>query len=71
MIMIILILLTKIKNNHKLYWLCKMSNLTFLNLGVFLLNSNSIRSAVCELDVLEMANEFFKMNLSITQYSPV
>ena len=48
-----------------------MSNSTFLNLGVLLLNSNSIRSVLCELDILEMANEFLVMNLSIAQYSPV
>ena len=48
-----------------------MSKSTLLYLAVLLLNSNSIRSALCELDVLEMANEFLVMNLSITQYSPV
>ena len=48
-----------------------MSNSAFLNLGVLLLTSNSIRSQLCELDILEMANEFLVMNLSLTQYSPV
>ena len=48
-----------------------MSKSTLLNLGVHLLNSNSIRPALCELDILEMANEFVVMNLSIAQYSPV
>ena len=48
-----------------------MNNSTVLNLGVLLFKSNSIRSQLCELDILEMANEFLVMNLSITQYSPV
>ena len=48
-----------------------MSKSTLLNLGVLLLNPNSIRSALCELDILEITNEFLVMNLSIAQYSPV
>ena len=48
-----------------------MSKSTLLNLGVLLLNPNSIRSALCDLDILEMANEFLVMNCSLAQYSPV
>ena len=51
-----------------------MSKLSLFNLGVLLLiNSNSIRSRSewSDLDILEMANEFLVMNLSIAQYSPV